>query len=173
MCPCPDYGRRRKKVQPCHLYFNLKACIVTFEKSGVTFVMQLIQLEDHLKLGIAEIDSQHEKLIALINRLHEALVGGAEKAVRDGLLSQLSQGTRDHCAYEEKLMLQYGYPEYQAHKSEHDRLMHNLADLIKRYRNGELVLSIAVVMELECWATIHIEKSDKPLGTFLIDQKGF
>jgi hemerythrin len=135
--------------------------------------MELIQLEDHLRLHIPEIDTQHEKLIKLVNRLHEALVGGADKAVRDSLLSQLLEGIRNHCAYEEELMLRYGYPEIQAHKSEHDRLKRNLVDLIERYRNGELVLSIAVVMELKCWATIHIEKSDKPLGMFLIDQKGF
>ena len=80
------------------------------------------------------------------------------------------EGTQSHCAYEEELMLRYGYPEFQAHRSEHDRLKRNLTDLIERYRNGELVLSIAVVMELRCWATIHIEKSDMPLGAYLTDQ---
>lgn len=133
--------------------------------------MELIKLEDRLKLNIPEVDSQHEKLIELVNRLRSALVDGADKAARDSLLSQLLEGMRSHCAYEEELMLRYGYPEYKAHKSEHDRLAHNLGDLIKRYRNGELVLSIAVVMELNCWAKIHIEKSDKPLGAFLLDQK--
>ena len=134
--------------------------------------MRLVELEDRLRLNIPEIDSQHEELIDLVNRLHEGLIGGADRAARDGLLSQLLEGMRSHCAYEERLMLRYDYPGYQAHKSEHDRLTQNLVDLINRYRNGELVLSIAVVMELKCWATIHIEKSDKPLGAFLIDQKG-
>jgi len=134
--------------------------------------MELIPLEDRLRLGIAEIDSQHEKLISLVNGLHEALVGGAERTLRDSFLSQLSEAAREHCAYEEELMSRHGYPGYQAHKLEHDRLLRNLADLIERYQNGELVLSIAVAMELKCWATIHIEKSDLPLGKFLIDQKG-
>ena len=132
--------------------------------------MELIKLEDRLRLNIPEIDAQHQRLIELVNRLHEALLGGADKEVRDSLLSQLMEGTQNHCAYEEALMLRYGYPEYQAHKSEHDRLKRNLTDLIERYRNGELVLSIAVVMELRCWATIHIEKSDIPLGAYLTDQ---
>jgi hemerythrin len=134
--------------------------------------MELIRLDDRLRLNIPEIDSQHENVIELVNGLHEALVGGADKAARDSLLSQLLEGMRSHCAFEEESMLRYGYPGYLAHKSEHDRLKHNLVDLIERYRNGELVLSIAVVMELRCWATIHIEKSDKPLGAFLIDRKG-
>jgi len=134
--------------------------------------MKLIKLEDHLRLKIPEIDSQHEKLIELVNRLHEVLLGGEDKAIRDGLLLQLLEGMRSHCAYEEELMLRYVYPGFQAHKSEHDRLTKNLVDLVERYQRGELVLSIAVVMEFKCWATIHIEKSDRPLGAFLSGQEG-
>jgi hemerythrin len=40
--------------------------------------MELIQLEDHLRLHIPEIDAQHEKLIELVNRLHEAIGGSRQ-----------------------------------------------------------------------------------------------
>lgn len=138
----------------------------------VAYIMDLITLEGRLRLDIPEIDSQHEELIALVNGLHSALLGGADKAARDALLSSLLERTRSHCAYEEELMSRYDYPGYQVHKAEHDRLTQNLVDLIARYQRGELLLSIAVVMELECWATIHIEKSDIPLGAFLSARKG-
>lgn len=138
----------------------------------VAYIVELIKLEDDLRLNIPEIDSQHEELIELVNGLHLALVGGADKAARDGFLSKLLERTRSHCAYEEELMSLYDYPGHEAHKSEHDRLTQNLVDLVARYQRGELLLSIAVVMELKCWATIHIEKSDLPLGAFLNNQKG-
>lgn len=134
--------------------------------------MELITLEDRLRLDIPEVDSQHEELIELVNGLHSALLEGADKTARDGFLSQLLDCTRSHCAYEEELMSRYDYPGYQAHKAEHDRLTQNLVDLVERYQRGELLLSIAVVMELKCWATIHIEKSDIPLGAFLGARKG-
>ena len=133
--------------------------------------MELIKLEDNLKLDILEIDSQHETLIGLINRLHETMLQGADKATLDGLLSQLLEHTRTHFAYEEQLMSQHNYPGYEAHKSEHSRLMQHLVDLAGRYKNGELLLSFAIVLELKGWAVVHIEKSDKPLGTFLKNQK--
>ena len=60
-------------------------------------------------------------------------------------------------------MSQYDYPEYAAHRSEHERLIKHLEDLIGRYRKGDLLLSFAVMLELKGWATIHIEKSDKLL----------
>jgi hemerythrin-like metal-binding protein len=132
--------------------------------------MVLIKLEDNLKLDIPEIDSQHETLICLINLLHETILHGADKAALDGLLSQLLEHTQTHFIYEEKLMSRYNYPGYKAHKSEHERLMQHLMDLTDRYKNGDLLLSFAVVLELKGWALVHIESSDKPLGTFLNNQ---
>ena len=134
--------------------------------------MELIKLEDNLKLDIPEIDSQHETLIGLINLLHETMLQGADRAALDKLLSQLLEHTQTHFAYEEQLMSQYNYPGYETHKSEHNRLMQHLVDLAERYKNGELLLSFAIVLELKGWAVVHIEKSDKPLGTFLNNRKG-
>jgi hemerythrin len=132
--------------------------------------MELIKLEDKLKLDIPEIDSQHETLIGLINLLHETMLQGADRAALDALLSQLLEHTRNHFAYEEQLMSQHNYPGYEAHKSDHSRLMQHLVDLTERYKNGELLLSFAIVLELKGWAVVHIEKSDKQLGTFLNKQ---
>ena len=136
-------------------------------------MMDLIKLDDNLKLNITEIDSQHETLINLINAIHETMLQGADKADLDRLLSQLLEHTRSHFAYEEELMSRYSYAGYETHKSEHNRLMEHLEDLAVRYHSGELLLSFAIVLELKGWATIHIEKSDKPLGTFLSNQHGF
>jgi hemerythrin-like metal-binding protein len=137
----------------------------------VAVIMVLIELEENLKLDIPEIDSQHKTLINLINRLHETMLQGAGKANLDELLSHLLEHTQTHFAYEEQLMSRYNYPGYDTHKSEHNRLMQHLVDLTDRYKNGDLLLSFAVVLELRGWALVHIEKSDKPLGTFLHKQK--
>jgi len=134
--------------------------------------MDLVRLDDHLKLNVPEIDSQHENLIGLINRLHESMLQGADETTLDGLLSQLLEETRSHCGYEEELMLRYGYPGYESHKSDHTRLIQRLVDLIELYRGGELLFSFAVVVELKGWAAVHIEKSDLLLGAFLTDRQG-
>jgi hemerythrin len=139
-------------------------------QAEVGFIMELIKLGDKLKLDIPEIDSQHETLIGLINLLHETMLQGADRAALDALLSQLLEHTRNHFAYEEQLMSQHNYPGYEAHKSDHSRLMQHLVDLTERYKNGELLLSFAIVLELKGWAVVHIEKSDKQLGTFLNKQ---
>jgi len=134
--------------------------------------MELIRLEDSLKLHIPEIDSQHETLIRLINDLHESMLQKVDRAALGELLAQLLAHTQSHFSYEEQLMAQHGYPAYEVHKSEHARLIQHLLDLIERFQNGELLMSFAVVIELKGWATIHIEKSDKLLGAFLKEQPG-
>jgi hemerythrin-like metal-binding protein len=140
----------------------------------VEFIVELIKLEDTLKLDIPEIDTQHETLIMLINQLHGTMLQGADRVPLVGLLLQLLEYARTHFAYEEQFMSQYNYLGYEAHKSEHNSFVRHLVDLSKRYKNGELQLSFAVdvVLELKDWATVHIEKSDKPLCAFLNYRKG-
>jgi hemerythrin-like metal-binding protein len=133
--------------------------------------MVLIKLEDNLKLDIPEIDSQHETLISLVNQLHETMLQGADKKALDGLLSRLLEHTQAHFTYEEGLMSRYKYPGYEKHKSEHSKLIQHLLDLATRYKDGDLLLSFAVELELKNWATVHIERFDKPLGIYLNDQK--
>jgi hemerythrin-like metal-binding protein len=156
-CPTSHLGKQ------CRLPAIL-ACIL---QAKVAFIMTLVKLQDHLKLNIPEIDSQHEELISLINLLHETMLQGADKATLDGLLAQLLEHTQTHFAYEEQLMSRYNYPGYEVHKSQHIRLLQHLVDFTDRYKHGDLLLSFAVVLELKGWALTHIENSDKPLGTFL------
>jgi len=133
--------------------------------------LALIKLETKLKLDIPEIDCQHETMIRLVNQIHETMLQGADKATLDGLLSELLENTQIHFAYEEELMSRYNYPGYEEHKLEHNSLIQQLVKLTTRYSKGELMLSFAVVLELKGWAVVHIEKLDKPLGTFLHKQK--
>ena len=132
--------------------------------------MVLIKLEDNLKLDIPEIDAQHETLIGLVNLLHKTMLQGADKTALDELLLQLLEQTRTHFSYEEQLMAQTRYPGYPAHKADHDKLMQHITDLAEQFRGGDLLLSFAVMVDLKAWATIHIEKSDGPLGLFLNKQ---
>ena len=43
--------------------------------------MALIQWNDSLKVGVAEIDKQHQKLVDMINDLHDAMRQGQGNAV--------------------------------------------------------------------------------------------
>ncbi|MGD2074039.1 MAG: bacteriohemerythrin [Gammaproteobacteria bacterium] len=129
--------------------------------------MGLIRLEDDQRLNVREIDSQHETLIELINRLHKAMMGGGRRSILDGIIAELIEHTRTHFQYEEKLMLEHNYPGYARHKQEHERLIRHIVDLADGYRSGDLLLSFAVMVDLRGWALVHIQKFDLALGRFL------
>lgn len=129
--------------------------------------MALVPLRDDSKVNVVEIDCQHEKLISLLNQLHEAMELRKGTETLGELLSELVEYTQGHFAYEEQLMSQYEYPEYAKHQAEHEKLMQHITDLADRFRSGDLLLSFAIMLALRNWAMIHIDKRDKPLGAFL------
>jgi hemerythrin len=129
--------------------------------------LELIKVEDAPRVGVAEIDAQHAALIGLVNRLHQAMIQRENRETLDAIIAELVEHTQRHFAYEEQLMSQHQYPEYTKHKADHDELMQHILTLAEQFRSGDLLLSFAVMVDLKAWATIHIEKSDRPLGIFL------
>ena len=132
--------------------------------------MELIKAEDAPTVGVPEIDAQHAALIGLVNRLHQAMIQREDRETLESIIVELVEHTQQHFAYEEQLMSQHRYPEYAEHKADHDALMQHIMDLAEKFRSGDLLLSFAVMVDLKAWATIHIEKSDGPLGIFLSER---
>ena len=129
--------------------------------------MGLIRLQDDQKVKVPEIDAQHETLIDLINQLHKAMTQCSERNVLDKLIAALIEHAQSHFDYEERLMAEHRYPGYTRHKKEHDRLIEHIVALAQQYRNGDLLLSFAVMVDLKGWALVHIEQFDVALGVFL------
>lgn len=129
--------------------------------------MELIKADDAPRVGVTEIDAQHATLIGLVNRLNEAMLEREDRDTLTTIIRELLEHAQRHFAYEETLMQAHDYPQYASHKADHDRLMRHISDLAHQFQQGDLLLSFAVMMDLKAWATIHIEKSDAPLGIYL------
>jgi hemerythrin len=82
-------------------------------------------------------------------------------------LEELIDFTRLHFATEEALMTRHAYPEYNAHKREHEALLHDVDGLLQRYHDGDALIPFAIELDLEAWAFKHIVGSDKLLAAFL------
>jgi hemerythrin len=89
--------------------------------------MALIEWNDSLKLGIAVVDRQHERLVAIINRLHEATIEGRGTDVISEILDELIIYTATHFRMEEKYFAQFEYPDAEEHKREHDALIEKVS----------------------------------------------
>ena len=87
--------------------------------------MSTIKWSDEYSVGVKQIDDQHKNLVDLINRLFDAMSLGKGKEVLGGVFDELKKYTIIHFQTEERLMVVYGYPDYEAHKKSHEDLVQN------------------------------------------------
>lgn len=129
--------------------------------------MAHFEWKDQYSVGIPVIDEQHKKLVAMVNELYEAMSTGKGKDVLGKVLNDLIQYTKVHFQLEERLMQQHGYPEFAAHKAEHDTLTHQALDLSAKYVKGQAALTIQTGNFLRDWLAKHIQGTDKKYAPFL------
>lgn len=111
--------------------------------------------------GIAEIDSQHVQLVALINRLHTALVARRGSDETGAILDELVDYTKVHFAVEECLQRLFEYEGYEEHKAVHDAIITRIAAMQQRFRAGDVHVGMELLLFLKDWLFEHIRKVDK------------
>ena len=128
--------------------------------------MALIIWSDSLSVKVKQFDDQHKKLVDMLNQLFDAMKTGKGSQVLGDILKQLIAYTQTHFAAEERLMKQYGYPDFEAHKKEHNTLVVQVLDLQKQFQEGKAVLTQNVMTFLRDWLSKHIQGDDKKYGIF-------
>ncbi len=123
--------------------------------------------DDKFSVAFKGIDDQHKKLILLINDLSVASASGKGREVVGGILQGVVDYTVSHFAYEEGMMKEQAYPDFAAHKKQHDELVQQASDLLVKQKAGATMISVEVMNFLKNWLTTHINGTDKKLGAFL------
>ena len=121
--------------------------------------MGILAWQDGLNTGIDVIDSQHQRIVAMINDLHVAHLSGTREAV-GAVIEEMVDYTLSHFAFEEELMEAAGYPFCAAHKRVHDMFVRRVDDLRLRFQAGEDVVEELRSM-LSRWLFNHIRSDDK------------
>ena len=128
-----------------------------------------IEWNDGLKIGIGEIDKQHEKLIGLINDLYDAFTQGKAKEVVDDIVSEAHDYIGYHFSTEQRLMEEHGY-DADSHIEEHEDYILKSSDHLMASQDGEAELAQDVLDYLTNWWKGHILGTDKKLAAFLKDE---
>ena len=130
----------------------------------------LIKWSDTYNLGLKEIDEQHKSLLDLINKIWQSIIDRNEKDVVFGLVEELERYTLAHFAAEETFMRVTDYPDFVAHKREHQELVSRVAEEKKRaIQVGSL--SLDLMHFLRDWLVGHILVSDKAYANFTQKKK--
>lgn len=129
-----------------------------------------IIFDDSLKTGNELIDSQHQELIARVNKLTDALATTKEKTVAVQTLDFLMDYTEFHFAAEEKLQEEKGYPELAAHKEIHKSFVQAVDDLrsmLEEEEGPSDAFVAAVNKNVVDWLKNHIQGCDKKVAEFV------
>ena len=126
--------------------------------------MALIEWNDSLKLGVAVVDRQHERLVGIINRLHEATMEGRGTDVIGEIMDELIIYTATHFRMEEKYFAQFEYPDAEEHKREHDALIEKVNafadDFEKALSSSKSALATELLQFLQIWWRYHMMETD-------------
>lgn len=123
--------------------------------------MSLILWDESLGVNVKEIDTQHQKLIDLINELHDAMKGGKGKEVLQEILNGLADYTVYHFNTEEKYFAEFHYDKSVEHKGQHKEFVEKVVEFKKKFEADEVGLTIEIMHFLKDWTVEHIKGSDK------------
>ena len=130
--------------------------------------MSFMEWTDEFSVGVAEIDLDHKKLLALLNDLHDAVEAGAGHKVLGEVLDGLILYVSYHFAHEEGLFLRANYPGYEKHRRQHVALTDTVKEIHADFQSGTAATLPAEVLEfLKKWLYTHIMESDRAFGVYL------
>ena len=119
--------------------------------------MPFFQWRESMSVGVALIDSDHQALIQLINRLHDHLETEQAPEVLDQTFDRLVAYIDYHFAREEKVMEACGYPSLDEHREEHLSFTRQIRYVRDRYvKGGGEEIGQDLLEFLKNWLTHHI-----------------
>jgi len=129
--------------------------------------MAMLEWNDSLSCHVAVVDTQHKKLVDMVNTLYDSMKGESTDAALLNIVDEMTKYTVYHFNTEEELMDQYDDPETEAHKNEHKDFIDKVAKVEADLKNGSAVLSMDILNFLSGWLVTHINDTDKKMGTYL------
>ena len=121
----------------------------------------IIIWKEEYKLGIKEIDEQHQKMFTIINDLYHAMQESKDKEIMQATLRELVEYADYHFSVEEKYFAEFKYEDTEAHIKTHEDYRETIDGFMKEYEAGDALLSYKILNYLEDWWIGHILGTDK------------
>ncbi|MEO5331845.1 MAG: bacteriohemerythrin [Magnetococcus sp. YQC-5] len=126
---------------------------------------------DALLTGLRDVDDDHKKLVAMVNRIHKLIKESAGTEEVAKIINELASYTQFHFAREEQWFERHGYPDRVAHKAIHDKLLVDVTVLMQKFAAGDFAAPMDLLTVAKAWLVNHIMKEDMSFAPFF-KQKG-
>lgn len=122
--------------------------------------MALLDWQESYSVKVPELDQQHQCLVGMLNRLHDALRAGGDPAAAQKVVEELVLYTRHHFAAEERLMESCGYPELEEHRRKHRAMEAQVQTFRQQLAVGGISVQLKLMTFLRDWLQKHILETD-------------
>lgn len=125
--------------------------------------LHLVEWDERYSVGIAIIDEQHRGLIKLANELFNGCMQGEEaaNAYFATAVKKAVEYVKDHFATEENLLKLAGYPDFAAHKKQHEDFVRKIVEDVKSFHEGRKFVPNNFARFLRDWTLEHIAFADR------------
>jgi len=124
-----------------------------------------------LEFGIEVIDTQHKKLIDLINKLYDSMKTNKGLDHLLPVYDELLEYTVYHFDFEEDFIDKNGYEHVPNHRQLHEKLKSEVMSQRDKFVNGEAVIGFNLLSFLEDWVRSHILIQDRKYVDFIMSKK--
>jgi|JFJP01.1.fsa_nt_gi hemerythrin-like metal-binding protein len=124
--------------------------------------MKICEWIPEYTVGIHVLDEHHQELFEILNTLFSLMADGSEDKPILRVLRELMDYTHYHFEEEEKMMVKMSYPDLDAHRKSHQKLIQLMKDYYAEASQEGMAIFVAVKVAnvgLE-WLKNHILKED-------------
>lgn len=118
-------------------------------------------------VGINTIDSQHKKLVDIINSLYESFVDQTAAQKLEPILNELIDYSQYHFKTEEDLFHDYDYPKKNVHISKHQGFIKKINEFHFKVVQEKVNITYQLMNFLRNWLLDHIQSEDQEYSVFL------
>lgn len=129
-------------------------------------VRDLIHWDAGIELGIKVFDSQHRRLVKMINRLNRAMKLKKSRDAIAGIFTELVAYTQTHFGDEEEMMRKYSFDGLSDQEGQHQRFAKKMNELQQQVKAGNAMVTMDLMDFLKDWLVKHIQRSDKGYQAF-------
>ncbi len=98
----------------------------------------MLHWKDELIVGIPEVDEDHERFLALVNRLNQAILDRLGLAEIRQCMQLLLDDAMEHFSHEERQFEQWNYPDAGEHSKKHAQVTEKLHAIMDKFSHANM-----------------------------------
>ena len=141
----------------------------SFEESFMSDSHVIVEWDDRYLIGIPLVDEQHKELIRLTNTLYESCLQGdaaAQASFKEAVRAVVDY-VKFHFGAEEQILKNIHYPDFAAHKKEHEEFVKQVLEEVKDFEGGKKFVPNVFVRFLRDWILTHIAMEDTKYAVYI------